>query len=60
VPSILNEQKKTTRIDWKSFLLGVAATILTIALGASFSFLSRHLKKRRHERELRRIASLDS
>lgn len=54
------ESKSAAGIDWKSFWLGVAATILLIAAVGSFSFLSRRLKRRRKERELRRIASLDS
>ena len=47
-------------IDAKSFLLGVAATLLAIGIIGSFSFFLRRLKRRRHEQEMRRIASKDS
>jgi len=47
-------------IDWKSFVLGIAATLLTITCACSFSYLAKRLNRHRHERELRRIASLDS
>jgi hypothetical protein len=47
-------------INWKSFLLGVAATGVSLLFGGGIIFISRRWQRRRHERELRRIASLDS
>jgi biopolymer transport protein ExbD len=54
------ESKRTTGIDWKSFLLGMAATGMSLLAGGGIIFISRRWNRRRHERELRRIASLDS
>jgi hypothetical protein len=45
--------------DFKSFMLGVVLTLGVGAFTASISFLRRVVKSRRHEREMRRIASLD-
>lgn len=42
------------------FCLGVVATALTFFAVGAGTFLFRRLRKRSHERELRRIASLDS
>jgi hypothetical protein len=47
-------------INWQSFLLGVAATGASLLFGGGIIFISRRWNRRRHERELRRIASLDS
>lgn len=47
-------------IDGRSFLLGAAATSLALLAIAGLIFLSRLWQRRYHERELRRIASLDS
>lgn len=47
-------------IDWKSFFLGVAATGVFLLAGGGIIFISRRWNRRRHEREMRRIASLDS
>lgn len=47
-------------IDWKSFLLGVVTTGAFLLAGGGIIFISRRWNRRRHERELRRIASLDS
>jgi hypothetical protein len=54
------ESPRTTGIDWKSFLLGIAATGASLFVGGGIIFISRRWNRRRHERELRRIASLDS
>jgi hypothetical protein len=54
------ESTRTTGIDWKSFLLGMAATGASLLVGGGIIFISRRWNRRRHERELRRIASLDS
>jgi hypothetical protein len=51
---------KTTSLDWKSFFLGIVATVLAMVAIGSFSYLKWRMAKRAHERELRRIASLDS
>jgi hypothetical protein len=58
-PASLSPSKNSSAMNWKSFILGIVATILTLAAVGSISFWVRRLKKRRHERELRRIASLD-
>jgi hypothetical protein len=42
-----------------SFLLGIAATLLTLIVIGTLTFLIRRLRHRHSERELRRIASLD-
>jgi hypothetical protein len=55
----INEQESHT-IDWKSFLLGVTTTGLALLATTTLLFLSRRWQRHRHERELRRIASLDS
>jgi len=47
-------------IDWKSFWIGTAACALTLLALAHLLVLARRWKRIRHERELRRIASLDS
>jgi hypothetical protein len=47
-------------IDWKSFLLGAATTGLALLAVTGLIFVSRLWQRRHHERELRRIASLDS
>jgi hypothetical protein len=47
-------------IDWRSFLLGVAATGLMLLVITGLIFIWRLWQRRHHERELRRIASLDS
>ena len=47
-------------LDWKSFFLGVAALGTSLLAGRGIAFISRRWNHRRHERELRRIASLDS
>jgi hypothetical protein len=46
--------------DFKSFTLGVVATALGLLLISGGTFLFRRLRRRSHERELRRIASMDS
>jgi hypothetical protein len=53
------EPKRTFGIDWKSFLLGVVATGMFLLAGGGIIFISRRWQRRRHERELRRIASMD-
>jgi hypothetical protein len=45
--------------DWGAFSLGMLATLLAIVLAVSLSFFLKRLQRTRHERELRRIASLD-
>jgi len=52
------EQARALRIIW--FCLGVVATGLSIAIFTVFAFLFRRWRQKRHDRELRRIASLDS
>jgi len=52
--------KESAGIDWKSFVLGVAATGVSLLACGGIIFISRRWNRRRHERELRRIASLDS
>jgi hypothetical protein len=52
--------KDSAAIDWRSFLLGVAATGVSLLAGGGIIFISRRWNRRQHERELRRIASLDS
>lgn len=47
-------------LSWRSFLLGIAVTGALLAAVGGVIFLSRRLNRSRHERELRRIASLDS
>jgi hypothetical protein len=47
-------------IDRKSFLLGIATTAFTLLLISGLGFLFRRLRQRHNERELRRIASLDT
>lgn len=46
-------------IDWRSFSLGVLATIVAIFGFAGLFVLGRRFRGLRHARELRRIASLD-
>jgi hypothetical protein len=53
-------QQQSLIIDWKSFLLGVTTTGLALLATTALLFLSRRWQHRRNERELRRIASLDS
>jgi hypothetical protein len=50
---------QSSGIDWKSFWLGVAATGVFLLAGGGIIFISRRWQRRRHERELRRIASMD-
>jgi hypothetical protein len=52
------KQARALRIIW--FCLGVVATGLSLAIFTGFAFLIRRLRQKRHDRELRRIASLDS
>jgi hypothetical protein len=52
------QNKDALRSIW--FCLGVAATGLFLLVGGGIIFVSRRWSRRRHERELRRIASLDS
>lgn len=61
-PPSLEQADLTTQspIHWKSFLLGVAATGVFLLAGGGIIFISRRWNRRRHEREMRRIASLDS
>ena len=54
------KEQQSYSIDWKSFLLGVTTTGLALLATTALLFLSRRWQHRRHERELRRIASLDS
>jgi hypothetical protein len=54
------EERNGSGFDWKSFLLGVVVTGLGLAMAGSFSLLKRRMAKRAHERELRRMASIDS
>jgi hypothetical protein len=46
-------------IDWKSFWLGAVATGALLLSAKVLIFLSQRWQRSRHERELRRIASLD-
>ncbi len=46
-------------IHWRSFSLGVVTSAVGAAVCAACVSLFRHLSRRRHEQELRRIASLD-
>ena len=52
------EQTKALKTIW--FCLGVATTTMTLLVITGFIFVSRLWQRRHHERELRRIASLDS
>jgi hypothetical protein len=45
--------------NFSSFMLGVVAAILMIVFTGTFVFLKRRLKRRAHEKELRRMASID-
>jgi hypothetical protein len=56
---VLPPMDKAAVLNWKSFFLGIVTTIVTIAVVGALSFLFRRWKKRRNERELRRIASID-
>jgi len=47
-------------LDWRSFLFGVSSTGLMLLVFTGMIFISHRMNKRRHERELRQIASLDS
>jgi hypothetical protein len=47
-------------IDWRSFLLGVFTTGLALLSAKTIIFLLQRWQRKLHERELRRIASLDS
>ena len=47
-------------IDWRSFLLGAGITGLVALCMAGMVFLLQRKQRKEHERELRRIASLDS
>jgi hypothetical protein len=51
--------KAVSTLDWKSFLLGVVATGIALFGTWTLVFLWRRGQRRQHERELRRIASLD-
>jgi len=53
-----DEQARALKTIW--FCLGIATTALTLLVITSLIFLSRFWQRRHHERELRRIASLDS
>jgi len=55
-PSSLN----STKFDGRSFLLGILSTLAGILVAVGLFTLIRRLRHHRHERELRRIASLDS
>jgi biopolymer transport protein ExbD len=48
------------RMDWRSFFLGILACLATLLLIGAAILLSRSWQRRQHERELRRMASLDS
>ena len=54
------DQTQEHRNALKWFCLGVATTGLVLLLPAGLALLSRRLRQRHNERELRRIASLDS
>jgi len=67
-PSLLTLDQVSVQIDQERisalrsiwFCLGIATTALTLLAGGGIIFISRRWNRRRHERELRRIASLDS
>lgn len=52
------QEKNALKTIW--FCLGVAATSLTLLVIGGFIFIYRRLRRRNNERELRRMASLDS
>ena len=52
--------QESKSLDWRSFLLGIASTCLSLLAGGGIIFASRQWNRCRHERELRRIAALDS
>jgi len=47
-------------LDWSSFWIGVTACVLVLLALAQVLLLVRRLKQGRHDKEMRRMASLDS
>jgi hypothetical protein len=50
----------SSNLDWRSFILGMASAGALAVIVMGFIFASRLWQRRQHERELRRMASLDS